>query len=60
MYFEVWIDLTKKDDTLKKLREKFCEVYEVFYDYHFIVNAESQDEILAVDGVKYVRKHYNC
>ncbi len=60
MYFEVWIDLSKKGDVLKKLREKFYEVYEVFYDYHFIVNAESEDEILKVDGVKYVRKHYNC
>ncbi len=60
MYFEVWVDLSRKDDILKNLRGKFYEVHEVFYDYHFIVNAESQDEILAVDGVKYVRKHYNC
>ncbi len=60
MYFEVWIDLSMKDSILKKLREEFHEIYEVFYDYHFIVNAESEEEILAIDGVKYVRKHYNC
>jgi len=60
MYFEVWVDLSKKEEILKNLKKRFYEVYEVYYDYHFIVNAENQEEILVIDGVKYVRKHYNC
>ncbi len=60
MYFEVWIDLSRKKEIERMLREKFLEVYEVFYDYHYIVNAESEEELRKIDGVKFYKKHYNC
>ncbi|MBE8538793.1 hypothetical protein [Geoglobus acetivorans] len=59
-YFEVWVDLTRKEEIFRKLRDIFPEVYEAFYDYHFIVNADSAEEVSRVDGVKYVKSHYNC
>ena len=59
MYFEVWVKLDRKEEVERKLREICDEVYEVFYDYHYIVKIE--DEILLnVDGIKRYRRHYNC
>ncbi|NOY10666.1 MAG: hypothetical protein GXO67_00970 [Archaeoglobi archaeon] len=60
MYFEVWIDLSRKEEVEKALRERFIEVYEAFYDYHYIVNANSESELTSIDGVKLVRRHYDC
>ncbi|WP_456477632.1 hypothetical protein [Geoglobus ahangari] len=60
MYFEVWIDLSRKEEVEKALRERFIEVYEAFYDYHYIVNANSESELMNIDGVKLVRRHYDC
>ncbi|MBO8180330.1 MAG: hypothetical protein H0Z19_07615 [Archaeoglobus sp.] len=37
MYFEVWIDQTKKREVIERLREVCDEVHEVFYDYDVIV-----------------------
>lgn len=59
MYYEVWIDERKKDDVRKTLEEVCSEVHEVCYDYHFIVNVSSEEN-LKIDGVKYFRKHYSC
>ena len=59
MYFEVWIDLSKKGDVMKRL-EKVCdEIYEVFYDYQLIVRVEDES-LLNFDGVLRYRRHYNC
>ncbi|AKG91764.1 hypothetical protein GAH_00908 [Geoglobus ahangari] len=60
MYFEIWIDLSRKEEVEKALRERFIEVYEAFYDYHYIVNANSESELMSIDGVKLVRRHYDC
>ncbi len=59
MYFEVWIDLSRKDEIAKKLRETCEEVHEVFYDYHYIVRVEDE-EALKIDGVRRYRRHYDC
>lgn len=59
MYFEVWIDLSKKAKVLKKLWEVCDEVHEVFYDYQLIVRVEDEKK-LDIDGILRYRKHYNC
>lgn len=61
-YFEVWVDQTKKAEVIKKLKEICEEVHEVFYDYDVIVRVSEMEEkdLLKIDGVKRVRKHYNC
>jgi hypothetical protein len=59
MYFEVWIDLDKKEKVLRKLLEVCEEVHEVFYDYQFIVRV-SDEKLLEIEGVRQYRKHYNC
>lgn len=62
MYLEVWIDHTKKEDVLKRLKEVCDEVHEVFYDYDLIVRVSniSEKDLLEIDGVKRVKRHYNC
>ena len=60
MYFEVWIDLSRREEIERTLKERFVEVYEAFYDYHYIINAESEDELKDIEGVKFVRRHYDC
>uniref|UniRef100_A0A7C3M9F2 Uncharacterized protein n=1 Tax=Archaeoglobus fulgidus TaxID=2234 RepID=A0A7C3M9F2_ARCFL len=61
-YFEVWVDQTKKAEVIKKLKEICEEVHEVFYDYDVIVRVSEMEEkdLLKIDGVKRVRRHYNC
>ncbi|MBO8182486.1 MAG: hypothetical protein H0Z28_06805 [Archaeoglobus sp.] len=59
MYLEVWIDLSKKDEVLKRLREVCYEVHEVFYNYQFIVRVDDEKK-LDIDGVLKYRRHYNC
>ena len=59
MYLEVWIDLSKKAEVLKKLREVCDEVYEVFYDYQLIVRVEDEKK-LDIDGILRYRRHYSC
>ncbi len=59
MYFEVWIDLDKKEEVLKKLLDVCDEVHEVFYDYQFIVKVNDESS-LAIDGVRRFRRHYDC
>lgn len=62
MYFEVWIDQTKKREVIERLREVCDEVHEVFYDYDVIVRVLGMEEkdLLEIEGVKRVRRHYNC
>lgn len=61
MYFEIWIDRLKKTEVLEKLKESCDEVHEIFYDYDFIVRSKlNEEDLLKIDGVKSVRKHYNC
>lgn len=62
MYFEVWIDQTKKREVIERLREVCDEVHEVFYDYDVIVRVSGMEEkdLLEIEGVKRVRRHYNC
>jgi hypothetical protein len=59
MYFEVWIDLSKREEVLKKLRDICDEVHEVFYDYQLIVRIDDEQK-LEMDGILRYRKHYNC
>jgi hypothetical protein len=59
MYYEVWIDPSKKEEVERKLRERCDEVYEVFYDYHYIVRV-SDEKKLNFEGVRFYRRHYNC
>jgi hypothetical protein len=59
MYFEVWIDLSKKEEVVKRLKEVCEEVHEVFYDYQFIVRVKDE-KMLEMDGVLRYRRHYNC
>lgn len=58
-YYEVWIDLARKEEVERRLREVCREVHEAFYDYHFIVEAEDEKD-LSLEGVIRVRRHYNC
>jgi hypothetical protein len=62
MYLEVWIDQTKKGEIIKRLREICDEVHEVFYDYDVIVRVSGigEEGLLEIEGVKRVRRHYNC
>jgi len=43
MYFEIWVELDRKKEVERKLREICDEVYEVFYDYHYIVKIEDEN-----------------
>jgi len=58
-YYEVWIDLSRKEEVERRLREVCREVHEAFCDYHFIVEAEDEKD-LSLEGVIRVRRHYNC
>ena len=58
-YFEVWIDLSRRDEVERRLREVCREVHEAFCDYHYIVEADDEGE-LSLEGVIRVRRHYNC
>lgn len=62
MYLEVWIDHTKREEVVRKLRKICDEVHEVFYDYDYIVRISkaSKEDILGIDGVKKIKGHYNC
>ena len=62
MYFEVWIDVSKRGEVEKKLTDICEEVYPVFHDYHYIVKIKNDvfEKILKIDGVKLVKEHYNC
>lgn len=42
MYFEVWIDTSMKREVEKELRNACDEVYEVFYDYNYIVKVKDE------------------
>ena len=59
MYFEVWLDPTKRQEVLQKLREVCDEVHEVFYDYDCIVRVDKEEK-LKMEGVRRYRKHYDC
>ncbi|RLI73744.1 hypothetical protein DRO97_06900 [Archaeoglobales archaeon] len=59
MYFEVWVELAKKDEVEKRLRKACKEVYEVFYDYQYIVRVDDEN-VLNIEGIKKYRRHYNC
>ncbi len=59
MYFEVWVDLDKKEEVLERLLDICEEVHEVFYDYQFIVRV-NDEKLLEIEGVRRVRRHYNC
>ncbi|AIG98531.1 MULTISPECIES: hypothetical protein [Archaeoglobus] len=61
MYLEVWVNHLEREKALEKLKEICEEVHEVFYDYDYIVRySGSEEDLLKVEGVKRVRRHYNC
>ncbi len=58
-YYELWIDKTRKEEIIAKLR-KFCdEVWEVYYNYDLIVKTSEEDK-LKMDGIIYYKRHYSC
>jgi uncharacterized protein with GYD domain len=59
MYFEFWIDNSRREEVIKKLKTVCKEVWEVSGNYDLIVCAESEDQI-KVDGVLNWRRHYTC
>lgn len=59
MYFEVWIDLSRKREIEEKLKEVCDEVHEVFYDYQYIVRVDDEC-VLNIEGVRRYKRHYNC
>ncbi len=61
MYLEIWVDPTKREAILKELNKICDEIHEVHYDYDFIVRtSRSERDIQNLEGVKKVRKHYDC
>ena len=60
MYFELTVDQVKKEEIKKKLLEICEEVYEVSPNYDFLVRVESEDVLKSVEGIKRIRRHYNC
>ncbi len=59
MFFEVWVDRNKKEEVKSKLGRYSEEIYEVSYDYDFIVRVD--EKILRkIEGIRFYRKHYNC
>ncbi|WP_202319771.1 hypothetical protein [Archaeoglobus neptunius] len=61
MYLEVWVDHSKREAVEKTLREICDEVHEIFYDYDYIVRyAGKEEDLLRLDGVIRVKRHYNC
>lgn len=59
MYFEVWIDQSRKEEVITKLRKICKEVWEVYYNYDLIVRVEDEN-LLRIDGVLFYRRHYRC
>lgn len=62
VYIEVWVEEGSKTHVLKKLNEICEEVYEVFCDYNYIVRISEANlaELGKIDGVKRIKRHYNC
>ncbi len=59
MYFELWVDKSRREEIKAKLMKIFDEVYDVFYDYDFIVRADDEEKLREIDGIKF-REHYKC
>ncbi len=59
MYFELWIDSSKREDVIRKLRSLCEEVWEVSGSYDLIVRADSEEKV-KIDGVLRWRRHYTC
>ncbi len=59
MYFEIWVDKSRREEIKAKLMKIFDEVYDVFYDYDFIVRADDEEKLREIDGIKF-REHYKC
>ncbi len=59
LYFELWVDKSRREEIKAKLMKIFDEVYDVFYDYDFIVRADDEEKLREIDGIKF-REHYKC
>ena len=59
MYFEIWVDKSRREKIKAELMKIFDEVYDVFYDYDFIVRADDEEKLRKIDGIKF-REHYKC
>lgn len=59
MYFELWIDGTRREEVIKKLREVCKEVWEVSGNYDLIVRVDSESKI-KFEGVLGYKRHYSC
>lgn len=59
MYLELWIDSSRKQEIIEKLREICEEVWEVYCNYDLIVKVEDESKV-KIDGVLCYRRHYKC
>ncbi|MEM4496659.1 MAG: hypothetical protein QXM06_05105 [Archaeoglobaceae archaeon] len=62
MYVEVWVEEGSKSRVFEKLTELCGEVYEVFCDYNYIVRVSEAnlEELRKIEGIKRIKRHYNC
>jgi len=59
MYLELWIDNTRREEIIRKLREICIELWEVSGNYDLIVRVEDEEKV-KIDGVLAIRRHYKC
>ncbi|ADC66424.1 integrase catalytic region [Ferroglobus placidus DSM 10642] len=60
MYFELTVDPVKREEIKDKLLEICEEVYEVSPNYDFLVRVDSEEKLKNIEGIKKIRRHYNC
>uniref|UniRef100_A0A7J2TJE9 Uncharacterized protein n=1 Tax=Archaeoglobus fulgidus TaxID=2234 RepID=A0A7J2TJE9_ARCFL len=58
-YYELWIDRSRREEIVAKLRELCEEVWEVYYNYDLIVKVSDESK-LKMDGIVYYKRHYRC
>ncbi|MDK2795119.1 MAG: hypothetical protein PWQ22_31 [Archaeoglobaceae archaeon] len=59
MYLELWIDRTRREEIIKKLKEVCEEVWEVWGHYDLIVRVDDENKI-KFEGVLKCKRHYSC
>ncbi|MDI9642899.1 MAG: hypothetical protein QXU17_02590 [Archaeoglobaceae archaeon] len=59
MYLELWIDRSRREEIIEKLKAICEEVWEVYYNYDLIVKVEDESKV-KIDGVLSYRRHYKC
>jgi len=60
LYFELTVDPVRREEIKKKLLEICEEVYEVSPNYDFLVRIDEEEKLKNIEGIKRIRRHYNC